>query len=330
MMAHELEVFADGRAAFATAKLDAWHRLGVVTADCMTAQEAMTTALLGGWNVRTAALQAVELSADGVQVLQVPDQVATVRTNPITGATDLLGVVGKDYKVIQNEECAELINLLVDESGAHFETAGSLRGGRQVFLTMKLPTSLRLAGVDDVDLYLAVTTSHDGSAALRIDATPVRVVCANTQRMALRASRGHYTFRHTTNVKGKIAQARSAIGLMWDYCTAFETEAQRMIDTELALAEFRKVCEQLWPLPDNPSTRTTAYHARRTATVEDLFVHAGTQANVRGTAWAGLQAVGEYLDHHAPAADAAKRAERVLTSGTVARLKQHAYELLTA
>ncbi|WP_144120944.1 DUF932 domain-containing protein [Catellatospora sichuanensis] len=327
-MAHELEVFADGRAAFATARLDAWHRLGTVTTDAMTAEQALSTALLAGWNVRKARLQAVDLTADGVTILDVPDYQATIRTHPVTGKPDLLGVVGTDYKVIQNEECTELINLLVDESGAHFETAGSLRGGRQVFLTMKLPRTLRVAGVDDIDLYLAVTTSHDGSAALRIDATPVRVVCANTQRMALRASRGHYTFRHTANVKGKIAQARSAIGLMFDYCDAFEAEAQAMIETELSLARFRKVCADLWPMPDNPTSRTRGYHARRTATLDDLFTTADTQANVRGSAWAGLQAIGEYLDHHAPAANAAKRAERVLTSGTVARLKQTAYTLL--
>ncbi len=329
-MAHELEVFADGSTAFATVRLDAWHRLGTVTTGCMTAEQVMTTALLGGWNVRTAALQAVETTPDGVRLLPVADQVATVRTNPVSGSPDLLGVVGKDYKVIQNEECTELLDLLVDASGAHFETAGSLRGGRQVFITMKLPRTLRIAGVDDVDLYLAVTTSHDGSAALRIDATPIRIVCANTQRIALASSRGHYTFRHTTNVKGKIAQARSAIGLMWDYCDAFETEAEQMINTELSLDAFRKVCRQLWPLPDVPSVRSTAYHARRAATLEDLFSHADTQANVRGSAWAGLQAVGEYLDHHAPAADAYRRAERVLTSGGVARIKQRAHELILA
>jgi phage/plasmid-like protein (TIGR03299 family) len=327
-VAHELEVFADGRAAFATARLDAWHRLGTVTTDCMTAEQALSTALLGGWNVRKARLQAVDLTGDGVTVLDVPDYQATVRTHPVTGKPDLLGVVGTDYKVIQNEECTELINLLVDEAGAHFETAGSLRGGRQVFLTMKLPKNLHLAGIDAIDLYLALTTSHDGSAALRIDATPTRIVCANTLRMGLQASRGHYTFRHTANVKGKIAQARSAIGLMWDYYEAFETEAQRMIETELSLAQFRKACEQLWPMPDDPTPRTRGYHTRRTATLDDLFTTADTQANIRGTAWAGLQAIGEYLDHHAPAANAARRAERVLTSGTVARLKQNAYTLL--
>jgi hypothetical protein len=47
----------------------------------------------------------------------------------------VLGVVGRGYTPIQNEEHADLL----DESGAHFETAGSIKGGRHVLLTMKLP-----------------------------------------------------------------------------------------------------------------------------------------------------------------------------------------------
>jgi Domain of unknown function (DUF932) len=141
----------------------------------------------------------------------------TVRTNIFTGETEYLGIVGTDYTTVQNEEAAEVLNRLVDESGAHFETAGSLRGGRMVFITMKLPTSMRIAGVDDMDLYLCATTSHDGTCALRVDASPIRVVCANTQRAAIAASKGSYTFRHTSNVRAQIAQAREAMGLMWTY-----------------------------------------------------------------------------------------------------------------
>ncbi len=127
-MAHEIETFDDGTAAFFTARTDAWHRLGIVTRDCLTAEQVMTTARLGGWNVRTVGLTATDLTADGVTTLPVTDHFATVRTHPMSGKPDVLGVVGAGYTVVQNEEHCELLNLLVDEAGAHFETAGSLRG----------------------------------------------------------------------------------------------------------------------------------------------------------------------------------------------------------
>ena len=65
-MAHEIETFDDGTAAFFTARQDAWHRLGVTTRDCLTAEQVMATARLGGWNVHTVPLTATDLTADGV------------------------------------------------------------------------------------------------------------------------------------------------------------------------------------------------------------------------------------------------------------------------
>jgi hypothetical protein len=77
--------------------------------------------------------------------LAVPDFYATVRTNPITGRLDVLGVVGSKYQPVQNEASCDLLDALVDQSGgAHFETAGALRGGRETFVTMKLPSSIVL------------------------------------------------------------------------------------------------------------------------------------------------------------------------------------------
>jgi phage/plasmid-like protein (TIGR03299 family) len=216
---------------------------------------------------------------------------------------------------------------LVDASGAHFETAGSMRKGRSVFVTMKLPTAMRIAGVDDIDLYLAATTSHDGTASLRLDATPVRIVCANTQRMAYERSRGSYTFRHTSNVSSKIAEARQALGLMWRAFESFETEAEKMINETLTMGEFEKIVADLWPLADDASDAAKNNAKQRTATLRYLIRDADTQKAIKGTRWAGYQAVTEYLDHFAPAKTDLVRATRALT-GAGADIKAHAFELL--
>jgi hypothetical protein len=125
-------------------------------------------------------LTTAEVSEGGVTPIEVPG-FATVRTNPFTGAPEALGVVGGGYTPLQNEDHAEFLNLLADESGAIFDTAGSLRGGRQVFITMQLPGSLTVDGTDRVDLNIAALNSHDGTSAFRIPVTPVPFVCANTQ-----------------------------------------------------------------------------------------------------------------------------------------------------
>src|SRR5919201_2661263 len=103
-MAHNIEIHADGTASFASARIDAWHRLGTVTRDVMTAEEAMATAYLSGLNVRKLALTAAEVNGTGVTSLEVPGQFAPARTNPKSGATEILGVVGSGYTPVQNEE----------------------------------------------------------------------------------------------------------------------------------------------------------------------------------------------------------------------------------
>ncbi len=327
-MAHELETLANGQTAFASARLSAWHQLGTITEDCMTADEIMTKAFLGGWKVRKIDLQGVEVTDDGVALITCPDRWMTVRTNIVTGATEYLGVVGEDYTTVQNEQVAEVLDKLVDESGAHFETAGSMRGGRSVFVTMKLPTAMKVAGVDDLDLYLAATTSHDGTSALRVDATPVRIVCANTQRAAFARTKGFYVFRHTSNVHSQISQAREAMGLMWRYLETFQAAADRMINEALAMGEFEKIVAQLWPLADDAAEQTKKNHRKRSATLRYLVRDADTQAAIKGTRWAGYQAITEYVDHYAPAKDATLRAQRAV-SGPAAELKARAFELLT-
>jgi phage/plasmid-like protein (TIGR03299 family) len=326
-VAHELETLANGQTAFASARLSAWHQLGQVTDECMTAEEIMAKAWLGGWEVRKIALQGMEITEKGVTKVDCPDKWMTVRTNPQTEVTEYLGIVGDDYATVQNEQVAEMLNLLVDESGAHFETAGSMRKGRSVFVTMRLPAGMRIAGVDDIDLYLAATTSHDGTASLRLDATPVRIVCANTQRLAYERSRGSYTFRHTSNIGSKIAEARQALGLMWRAFESFEAEAEKMINEALTMGEFEKVIAELWPLADDASDTAKNNAKQRTNTLRYLIRDADTQKAIKGTRWAGYQAVTEYVDHFAPAKTDTVRATRALT-GAGAELKTRAFELL--
>jgi len=326
-MAHELETLANGQTAFASARLSAWHQLGTVTDACMTAQEVMTKAWLGGWEVRKIALQGLEITDAGITKVDCPDKFMTVRTNPVTKETEYLGIVGDDYTTVQNEQVAEVLNLLVDASGAHFETAGSMRKGRSVFVTMKLPDAMTIAGVDRLDLYLAATTSHDGTASLRLDATPVRIVCANTQRMAYQRSQGSYTFRHTGNVTGKIAEARQALGLMWKHFDAWQSEAEKMLDATLTVGQFEAIVTQVWPLAEDASDTAVNKAKQRAGVLRYLITEADTVKAIRGTRWAGYQAITEYLDHYAPATSGLIRAQRALTvAGT--DLKARAFDLL--
>lgn len=330
-MAHELETWADGSASFVAARTHGWHRLGTVLPDAFNAEQAMEHAKLRDWRVRKSALTTTVLSPDGVTTLDVPDHFATIRTNPVTGQAEALGVVGRGYTPIQNEEHAALLDLLVDESGAHFETAGSLRGGRQVFITMRMPETMQVGGIDPVDLYLIALNSHDGTSAFRLLISPIRVVCANTQAMALRYARSSFSIRHTVGARGQIEEARQALGLTFKYAEAFQAEADALIAQAMTDAQFTALIDTVW-LVDSEGKRAQTLATQRRTTLTDLWRHSETNQAIRGTRWGAYQAVTEYLDHFSPVSDkkdpGRARAERAITSGAVADIRTRAFELV--
>ncbi|GAA3742027.1 hypothetical protein GCM10022225_26980 [Plantactinospora mayteni] len=323
-MAHEIETFADGTAAFFTARKDAWHRLGTTTTDCLTAAQVMDVAFLGGWDVRKETVQAVPSGA------AVPNRWATTRIHPKTGKREVLGMVGKSYQVVQNEQACDLLNFIVDETGAHFETAGSLRGGREVFVTMKLPDSMMVAGIDAMDLYLAMCTSHDGSRLARVLVTPVRIVCANTQAAAFANNVGEYALRHSGDIEGKLTEVRDALKLVPVYLDQFQAEAEKMIEKQLEWDQLQRIADELWPLDQDDKETAFLRKMARDRDLKHLFEDAPTQENIRGTAWAGYQAITEWLDHRQPAKSDHHRANKVLTDGTVTATKKRAFDLVLA
>lgn len=330
-MAHEIETHGE-QGAFVSARQDAWHQLGTTLADAFTAEEAMTHAHLGGWNVHKNPLQTTVMDGSGVTTMDIPGQYATVRTNPFTGEPDVLGTVGSWYEPVQNEEHCDLLNTLVDEGGAHFETAGSLRGGRQVFVTMKLPHHIEVGGVDDVETYIAALNSHDGSSAFRLLVSPVRIVCANTQAAALREAKSSFLIRHTNSIRQNMQQAREALGMTFAYLESFEVEAEKMIQTSMREVDFANKVRRLFPLKDDGGKRAKDAHENRILELRQLFTGSETNSEIRGTRWAGYQAITEYLDHYKPVrgadgAEADARAERTITHPQTINLKAKAFDL---
>lgn len=351
-MAHELDITtgADGtdHVFFANSRSDHWHRLGQSVGHAMTAREALDAAHLAGWNVRKMALQVPQepiLDHTGVTTpapLAVPDYFATVRTNPINGRLDVLGVVGSKYEPVQNEASCELLDALVEESGAHFETAGALRGGRETFMTMKLPTSIVFDGRDGskdrTDLYIAALNSHDGSSRFTFLVTPIRIVCANTQSAALRSAKASWGIRHTGGARAAINEARNVLKLTWRYVEAFEAEAAALYAQPMELEQVRTFANTLLEV-DSASTEATARHRReRAAGIVKLWTSSPTIAPIAGTRWAAYNAVTEYLDHHVPvrgartssAASATRALRNISTAASPGSLKAQAFRTLQA
>jgi hypothetical protein len=124
-----------------------------------------------------------------------------------------------------------------------------------VFLTMKLPDTMLIGGIDPVDLYIVACNSHDGTSAFRLLISPVRVVCGNTQALAIRRAQSSFSIRHTSGARGYIGQAREALGLTFKFAEAFQAEADRMIEQAITDEQFEGIVAQLWTT-DSESQRS--------------------------------------------------------------------------
>lgn len=329
-MAHNLDI-TNGQASFVSAREDAWHCLGTTRPGCMTTEEALRFGHLANWNVR---LNPLETNLGG-STLIIPDRFAVLRDNPIVaGQVDLLGVVGDRYVVTQNEDLAQLLDNLVDESGAKIETAGALNGGKQVFITMKMPGSIRVGGVDPVDNYLAVTSGHDGNSSITMMVTPVRIVCQNTMNLAFKLATNQFRVKHTRGAQRiLLEEARKALDFSFNYLEGFQQEAEQLINTTLTQSQFEQIILAEFGASEGAPAATQTRALTKLDQMAELFSDAFTQEGVRETAWAGLNALTEWNDHFAPVRVAPGSSETEARSRNAVvdpRFKNRALQLMTA
>lgn len=253
-----------------------WHGLGVVTPDALSAQEAIVAAGLD-WNV-------VKEQAERHGKL-VPGKFWTIREKD----DKVLGIVGPDWKPLQNVEGFAFSDGLLD-GGASFETAGSLRGGRVVFMTVKLPGEVLVAGDDAHEMYLLFRMGHDGKMSINAEIVMIRVVCMNTLSIAIRGAKRRWTINHTSKMEGKLQQAREALELSWKFADAFEEEVDNLLNVTVTDEMLVRLLQD--NLPQRPKTddviSTIKMLSHESNTIQDKF---------KGTGWGALNAVTEYFDH---------------------------------
>ena len=293
-MAHEVEtmvsVESDNQEQYRQAT--PWHGLGTVVQEAMTAVEALTE---GGLDWEVEKVERYDF-VDG-EYVEIPSAFSIRRTTD----NRVLGGVGNRYEPLQNVDAFAFADELVGDKDnkAKYHTAGSLRGGSVVWATLKLPKTLKIAGLRDetIDQYLMLTNSHDGTKSVEAVVTPVRTVCANTWTIALRNASRSFKIRHTPTMMNRIQEAARVLGTAEAFGAELQKVAEQLIGEPLTIKQFDNLLEKLVPTKDKEKAALTRAENRQDE-IKTIYVNRPDLQNIKDTKWGALQAVIDFNDHH--------------------------------
>lgn len=310
----------------------AWHGLGQVLDHAPTSAEAIEAAHLN-WNVIAADVQAVVPDGE-------PQPLPGFRANIREDTRKVLGVVTKDYQVVQNHEAFAFLDALVEDHDMRYESAFSLSGGKTVVLLGRLPEVREIADGDKQERYVLFSTSHDGKSGIRVGPTSVRVVCQNTYRLALdgagKRQIGEISLMHTSNIMERLQQVREAMGLITDAFDKYDLTAEALASYKMTEADWDAFLDTICPIPSAIDPDHTALREKRIretrASIESVYRDDDrcNLGDIGGTAWSAFNAVTQQVDHLPrkggnPTAKAEAR-YRVTQYGTGFNIKTRAFE----
>jgi phage/plasmid-like protein (TIGR03299 family) len=333
---HNLEQQDNGNWSFVAAREPGWHNLGKVYAD----QDGITLdTILTDLNVGTLIEAPVyaNISPDNMPSVSVemPGKKMIVRVRDGQSPKPL-GVVGDTRPTVAEREAFGFLQTIVDSGEALYQTAGLLDDGKRAFCCMKMPEGLLIGGVDPVDLFLMVIVSHDASISLTGAATPIRAVCQNTVTLGLQSAAQTWKIRHSKHMKLDAQRAREQLALTFGYIDEWSKSMEKLLDVQMTNDAFDAIVRDLYaPKTDSPAKAAITQFDERRARLNSLFVRDVTQENVRGTAYAGLQALVEDLDWYTGTRNVdeadkdAYRFQRAITDGATDE-KNKAYTKILA
>ncbi len=294
-----------------------WHGLGVKVASAPKSQEALRLAGMDWKVIQEPIYTGNEEKIEGFK--------ANVRDLD----RKVLGVVTDRYKIIQNEEAFAFTDELLGE-GVRYETAGSLMGGRKVWLLAHLPHEYIITG-DRISPYLVFSNTHDGSGAVKVALTPIRVVCSNTLNLALSTAKRSWSMVHTGNVKDRLKEAGDTLFLAEKYMDSLGKEFENLRMKKLTDQQVLDYIEILLPCEDDSTPQQVKNMERLREDLKMRYFEAPDLQDVGKNAYRFINAVSDFATHVKPLRKTASYKETLFSKTMEGNpLIDKAYQMVSA
>lgn len=263
-----------------------WHGLGVVVQEAPTSEAALRLAGLD-WNV-----------VQEPVYTSFREKIEGFKANVRDSDRKVLGVVSDRYKVVQNMEAFRFTDELLGH-GVRYETAGSLSGGKRVWLLARLPQEYIMAG-ERISPYLVFSNTHDGSGSVKVAVTPVRVVCNNTLNLALDTAQRSFCMMHTGNIADKIREASETLFMAESYMEQLGAEFERLRKQKVTDAQVEEYIRLLLPMEKDPTKIQEKNILRLREGMKERYYGAPDLKKVGNNAYRFVNAVSDFATHADP------------------------------
>ena len=262
-----------------------WHGLGKIIKEAPTSRDAIELAGLN-WSVNSNPIYDV-----------FGNEIKGFKANTRSSDNSVLGVVTDKYKIVQNIDAFDFTDNLIGEE-MYYETAGSLRKGKTIWLLGKMPE--RYICEDKFEPYIVFTNTHDGTGAVKIAMTPIRVVCNNTLNMALSSAKRSWSTKHMGNMEAKLSEARHTLELANDYLNNLAIEADKLANETMKEEDIVYTLNEMFPVDDDASDR----QKQNIQNAKDGIMICMLRPDIAkflNTKWGFINAVSDYVGHAVPA-----------------------------
>ena len=263
-----------------------WHGLGVCVSEALGSKDALKAAGLD-WNV------VQEPIYTGYS-----EKIEGFRANIRDSDRKVLGVVSDRYKVVQNVDAFSFTDELLG-NGVRYETAGSLMGGRRVWILARLPREYIIAG-EKISPYLVFSNTHDGSGSVKVAVTPVRVVCNNTLNLALDTAKRSFSMMHVGDVSSKVQEAKDTLFMAEEYMDSLGVEFERLRRIKMDEDKVREYIRLLIPMEKNPTPIQEKNTARLRNDMAARYFRAPDLRGIGNNAYRFINAVSDFATHAKP------------------------------
>ena len=263
-----------------------WHGLGTKVLEAPASKDALQLAGLDWRVLQEPIYTAMEELVDGYK--------ANVRDSD----RKVLGVVTDRYRVIQNDEAFAFTDELLG-AGVKYETTGSLQGGRKVWLLAHMPHEYIISG-ERISPYLLFSNTHDGSGAIKVALTPIRVVCQNTLNLALANAKRSWSMIHTGDIKEKMQEAKDTLFLAENYMDELGKEFEALRMKKLTDKQVMEYIEILLPIEDGSTPQQEKNMKRLREDMKVRYFDAPDLQGVGKNAYRFVNAVSDFATHAEP------------------------------